>query len=374
MRIARVTPVSVAYPEPNDNDATRYLTFCRVEGEDGTIGWGEAITMWPEACRATEKLIEGMSELVVGRDAMDCIEVWRRLQAHAWYYGYEGGLASYAISAIDIALWDLKGKLLGQPLVRLLGGAHRERLPVIASTHAFLPSLEEEAARHGGYVRDQGYHGVKVGLGKRGQARLGYEAKRDVEFMRLLREAVGPEAHIMLDRGQSLVWDLAYAIRLTNALEQYGLKWIEEPFEPHEVENFRKLRQHVKTLIGTGEREWTEAGYRRVVSSGIVDVVGCDPGRSGGITGALKVIELVEEAHVWFNAHAWSSAIITAASLALSAITSRCLVFELKPIENPMQHELVANPFEHEGGWINVPTSPGLGVEVIEQVVQKFRF
>lgn len=374
MRIARVTPVSVVYPEPNDNDATRYLTFCRVEAEDGTVGWGEAITMWPEACRATEKLIEGMSELVVGRDAMDCVEIWRRLQAHAWYYGYEGGLASYAVSAIDIALWDLKGKILGQPVVRLLGGAHRDRLPVIASTHAFLPSLEEEAERHGDYVRRQGYQGVKVGLGKRGQARLGYEANRDVEFMRLLREAVGPEAHIMFDRGQSLVWDLEHAIRLTNALERYGLKWIEEPFEPHEFENFRSLRQHVRTLVGTGEREWTEAGYRRVIGSGIVDVVGCDPGRSGGITGALRVIELVEEAHVWFNAHAWSSAIITAASLALSAITPRCLVFELKPIENPMQHQLVETPFGHEGGWINVPTSPGLGIEVIDRVVQKFRF
>ena len=125
MRIARVTPVSVSYPEPNDNNETRVLTLCRVEAEDGTLGWGEAVTMWPEACRATEKLIEGMSELVVGRDAMDCVEVWRCLRAHAWWYGHEGGLAAFAISAIDIALWDLKGKLLGQPVVRLLGGAHR---------------------------------------------------------------------------------------------------------------------------------------------------------------------------------------------------------------------------------------------------------
>jgi L-alanine-DL-glutamate epimerase-like enolase superfamily enzyme len=373
MRIARVTPISVAYPEPNDNQATRHLTLCRVEAEDGTIGWGEAVTMWPEACRATERLIEGMSELVVGQDVMDGVEVWRRLRAHTWWYGYEGGLASFAISAIDIALWDLKGKLLGQPVVRLLRGAHRERLPVIASTHAFGPSLEEEAERHGRYVRDQGYQGVKVGFGKRGQARLGYTAERDIEFMRLLREAVGPDAHIMIDRGQSLVWDVEYAIRLTHALEEYGLKWIEEPFEPHAYESFRTFRQHVKTLVGTGEREWTEEGYRRVIDSGIVDVVGCDPGRCGGITGALRVIELVEDAGVWFNAHAWSSAIVSAASLALSAITPRCLVFELKPIENPIQHELVDRPFGQNGGWIDVPTAPGLGIDVIEQVVEKYR-
>ena len=130
----------------------------------------------------------------------------------------------------------------------------------------------------------------------------------------------------------------------------------------------------MKTLVGTGEREWTEEGYRRVIDSGIVDVVGCDPGRCGGITGALRVIELVENAGVWFNAHAWSSPIVTAASLALSAITPRCLVFELKPIENPIQHELVTRPFGQNRGWIDVPTSPGLGIDVIEPTVERYRF
>ena len=379
MRITRVTPISVSYPEPNDNGATRYLTLCRVEAEDGTVGWGEAVTMWPEACRATERLIDGMSAIVVGQPATDGDEVWRQLRAHTWWYGYEGGLASFAISAIDIALWDLKGKILGQPVVRLLaaghqGAEHRERLPVIASTHAFHARLEEEAAIHGDYVRVQGYQGVKVGFGKRGQSRLGYSIDRDVEFMRLLRDAVGPDAQIMIDRGQSLVWSLDHAIRLTNAFEAYGLKWIEEPFEPHEYGQFQAFRQRVQTLVGTGEREWTEEGYRRVIGSGIVDVVGCDPGRCGGITGAHRVIGLVEDAGVWFNAHAWSSPIVTAASLALSAITPRCLVFELKPIENPIQHELVTRPFTQTGGWIDVPTSPGLGIDVIEPIVERYRF
>lgn len=373
MRIASVTPISVAYPEPNDNNAMRRLTLCRVEAADGTVGWGESVTMWPEACRATERLIEGMSELVVGADAMDNVEIWRRLRAHTWWYGHEGGLAAFAISAIDVALWDLKGRLLGQPVARLLGGAHRERLPAIASTHAFLP-FDDEIERHARMITAQRYQGVKVGLGKRGQTRLGYEVARDVEFMRRLREAVGPSAHIMMDRGQSLPWDLEHAIRLTNALEAHGLKWIEEPFEPHEIENFRRLRAHTKTLVGTGEREWTAEGYRRVIGSGIVDVVGCDPGRCGGITGAMQVVALVEAAGVWFNAHAWSSAIITAASLAVSATTPRCLVFELKPLENPMQHEIVERPFEQRSGWIDAPTAPGLGIDVRESVIREYQF
>jgi L-alanine-DL-glutamate epimerase-like enolase superfamily enzyme len=328
--------------------------------------------MWPEACRATEQVIEALAQIVIGCDPVDNLELWRRMKTHSWWYGYRGGIASFAISAIDIALWDLKGKVLGQPLVKLLGGAYRERLPVIASTHAFMPSLEQEATRHGEYI-NEGYRGVKIGFGKRGDAHLGYEFERDATFARLLREAVGPTTDIMIDRGQSLMWDLGYAIRVTNAYEEHGLRWVEEPLEPPDIEGFRKLRQHVKTLIGTGEREWTADAFEALIDTGIVDVVGCDPGRAEGITGTRKVIELVEAANVWFNAHAWSSAIITAASIALSASSPRCLVFELKPIENPMQHQLVTRPFEHRGGWIDVPAEPGLGVDVREDIIEKYR-
>lgn len=373
MQVRSVTPISVSYPEPNDNNNTRYLTFCRIEGDDGTVGWGEAITMWPEACRATEQVIQGLAPLVIGCDPVENLDIWRRMKTHSWWYGYRGGIDSFAISAIDIALWDLKGKAMGQPLINLLGGAYRERLPVIASTHAFRPSLEEEAERHGQYIKD-GYKGVKIGFGKRGDARLGYEFERDATFARLLREACGPTADIMIDRGQSLMWDVGYAIRVTNAYEEYGLRWVEEPLEPSDIEGFRKVRQHVKTLIGTGEREWTADAFERLIDTGIVDVVGCDPGRAEGITGTRKVIDLCEASDVWFNAHAWSSGVITAASIALSASSPRCLVFELKPLQNPMQHELIACPFGHKDGWIDVPKAPGLGVEVKEDVIEKYRF
>ena len=374
MRIRSVTPISVAYPEPNDNDNTRYLTLCRIEADDGTVGWGESITQWPEAARATQAVIEGLTSLLIGHDPLDNLEHWRRIKGHTWWYGYQGGIASFALSAIDIALWDLKGKILGLPLVTLLGGMRRDRLPVIASTHAFHASIEYEADRHGRYVREEGYRGVKIGFGKRGAAHLGYDATRDIAFMRLLREAVGPDADIMIDRGQSLPWDVGHAIRLVNAFEEQGLRWIEEPLEPQDIEGFRKLRPHVKTLIATGEREWNAAGYERLINTGIVDVVGCDPGRAEGITGFHRLIGLVESASVWYNAHAWSSAIITAASLALSAISDHCLVFEMKPLPNPMQDELVATPFKQQDGWIEVPRSPGLGVEVREDIVEKYRF
>jgi L-alanine-DL-glutamate epimerase-like enolase superfamily enzyme len=373
MKIKRVTPWNVSYLEPNDSNNIRYLTFCSIEADDGTVGWGEAITQFPESTRATALMVDTMGQSLIGADPMENIALWRKLHQQSWWYGYEGGPANFAISAIDIALWDLKGKLLGQPVVNLLGGAHRDRLPVIASTHAFDEKLEDEAEKHGRYVREQNYQGVKVGMGKRGKARLGYEIDRDVNFVRLLREAIGPDALLIMDRGQSLVWTRAEAIKRTNSFEEYGLYWIEEPMEPTDTEGFLSLRVHSKCMIGTAEREWTARGFARVIESGVVDVVGCDPGRAGGITGALKVISLVEKADLWFNAHAWSSAVVTAASLALSAYTPRCLLFEMKPIPNPMQDELVTEPFRQDDGWITVPRRPGLGVDVDEKVLQKYR-
>ena len=188
-RIRSVTPISVRYPEPNDGDAVRHLTLCRIEADDGTVGWGEAVTSWPDACRATEAIIDGVaSELVVGRDPLDNVDIWRSIRRRAWWYGNRGGISSFALAAIDIALWDLKGKLLGVTVTQLLGGAHHDRLPAIASTHPRLASLDAEADRHAAYVHDLGFRGCKFGLGKKGEARVGYEIERDVEFMRLLRE------------------------------------------------------------------------------------------------------------------------------------------------------------------------------------------
>jgi L-alanine-DL-glutamate epimerase-like enolase superfamily enzyme len=373
--VARVTPVSVAYPESNDAGFTRYLTLCRIETTDGIVGWGECIPMsgsgFPEACRATEVLIEGLSDLVIGSDPVSNLATVDRIKKRTWWYGPEG-IAAFALSAIDMALWDLKGKILGRPLVELLGGAVRTELPAVAATHATLPDIEAEAARHGDMIR-AGFAGVKVGFSERSGG-LGFEVDKDIDFMRLLREACGPEAKLMLDRGQSLRWDVSSAIRRIQGFEEYDLMWIEEPLEPHDIEGFRRIRAATTTLIATGEREWHTRAYRRLLGEGVVDVVGCDPGRSEGVTGFLQLVRLVEQHDVWANAHTWSSAINTAASLAVCATSHRVLTFELKPEENPMQHELVDTRSPRKAGVVRVPTEkPGLGIEVKDSVVEKYR-
>ncbi|MGZ8688484.1 MAG: enolase C-terminal domain-like protein, partial [Gaiellaceae bacterium] len=256
--VRSATPISVRYPEPNDAGAIRYLTLCRIEAADGTVGWGEAVTSWPDVCRATEAMIDGIAgELVVGADPLDNVDIWRRCKQRAWWYGNRGGISSFALSAIDIALWDLKGKLLGVPVTQLLGGAHHARLPAVASTHPTLASLELEADKHARYISELGFQGCKFGLGKKGEARLGTDVERDLEFMRLLRERVGLEPMLMWDRGvNTLTWDTAFAIRLTTALDAHRLTWMEEPFEPTDLDSFRRLKTRCSTLIGSGEREW----------------------------------------------------------------------------------------------------------------------
>lgn len=371
-KVASVEAIPVSYPEPNDLNALRHLCLVKIQTDDGLVGWGEAITQFPEASQATKAIVEGMAGRVVGREPVENRAIWEALKDQAWWYGYGGGIASYAIAAIDIALWDLKGKVLGASVLDLLGGAIHDRLPAIASSHAHheeIGRMVEEAQQW----LAPGLHGVKVGFGKRGNARLGYDHRRDVEYMRRMREGLGPDAWIMIDCGWAVKWDVMTAVRRVQAFEEHGLTWIEEPLGAWDPEGYATLRAKTTSLIAYGEKEWTLDGFERILRTGTVDVVGVDPGRAEGITGFKQVTDRVEHYRRQTNAHAWSSAIVTAASLAISFASASCKLFELKPLRNPMQHELVARPFEHVDGWMYPPTGPGLGIEVLDEVVDRYR-
>lgn len=373
MKIERVEAVPVAYPEPNDFDATRYLCLVKITTDDGIVGWGESITQFPEANPAVAALIEGMAELLIGRSPLDTESIWRSLKDRAWWYGYGGGLASYAVAAIDIALWDIKGQALGVSVCELLGGAVHERLPAIASSHAHhssIPAMADEATEW----LSTGLQGMKVGFGKRGDARLGYEHDRDVEYVRTMREAIGPDKMLMIDLGIAIKWDVTDAVRRVQAFDEYLVDWVEEPLGAWDPEGYATLRSKTVTRIAYGEKEWTLQGFERVLATGTCDVLGVDPGRAEGITGFKKVTDRVEAYGRQANAHAWSSAIVSAASLAISFSTPACKLFEFKPLRNPMQHELVVEPIEHENGWVYPPTSrPGLGIQIDESVLARYR-
>lgn len=372
MKIIAVEPITVRYPEPNDAGALRQLCLVKLTADDGQVGWGEAVTMWPEASKATAVLIEGMAPLLLGRDPVHSDAIWRSLRDHSWWYG-AGGIANFAISALDIAVWDLKGKALGRSVLDLLGGPITPRLPAIASSHAFLPEVDQLAEEAAGFLAT-GLHGIKVGWGKKGASNLGFEHDRDVAFVRAVRDAIGPEKSIIVDLGVNHRWDLATAVRRTRALEEYGLTWIEEPLGADDPAGYPVLKAKTTTLIALGEREWGVRQYQRLLETSIVDVVGVDPGRAEGITGFMRIVQLAEAAGRQVNAHAWSSAIISAASLAVSFTSPAFHQFEVKPIRNPMQHDLVSQPIDHEAGWMTPLLKPGLGIEVREEVVEGYRW
>lgn len=370
--IADVEAIPVAYPEPNDDGAERHLCLVRIRDRDGRVGWGEAVTMWPEASRATVELVRGLAPLVTGRDPVHVKAIWRDLHEHVWWYG-GAGIASFAIAAIDIALWDLSGQVLGRSLLDLLGGACRERLPCVISMHAARASIEEMTREIAAWVDGRAI-GVKIGFGKRGDANLGFEHDRDVAFVRATREALGPDPLLMIDLGVRNRWTVAEAVTRTRAFEEHGLHWIEEPLGADDPAGYRTLREKTNTLIAYGEREWSLAGLARILASGTCDVAGIDPGRAEGITGFLAAAAAADTVRAQTNAHSWSSAIVLSASLALSFALPSCRQLEVKPLRNPMQHELAGDtvPEPCEGAW-PLPVGPGLGIEVDERVVDRFR-
>lgn len=371
-KIVSVEAIPVSYPEPNDFNALRHLCLAKLTTDDGLVGWGESITQFPEANFATKAIIEGMADFVIGRDPVHSDAIWRSIKDRAWWYGYGGGIASYAISAIDIAVWDLKGKVLGKSVLDLLGGPVHDRLPAIASCHAQSEEISAMVVEAQEWV-STGLQGVKVGFGKRGNARLGYDHDRDVEYMKQMRLGLGPKRSLMIDIGWAVRWDVKTAVRRTRAFEEWGLDWIEEPLGAWDPEGYANLRSKTTTLIAYGEKEWTLEGFERVLATGTVDVVGIDPGRAEGITGFRKIADRIEFYKRQANAHAWSSAICSAASLAVSFSNPAFKLFEFKPLRNPMQHDLVTVPFEHQDGWVYPPTGAGLGIEVIDEVVDRYR-
>ncbi len=372
MQIKRIDTYPVAYPEPNDFGSTRSLLLARVESDDGLAGWGEAITMFPEASLATHSLIQqGLANLLLGRDPCQINVLWRTLKEHTWWYG-NGGIASLAISALDMALWDVRGKALGQPLHQMLGGKLRDRLRACVSTHPSRPTVEGMAQELAGYAA-QGYTAVKVGFGKKGHARLGEDPRRDVAFVAAVREALGDQVDFMVDIGYHVRYEVVQAIQMTRAFERYQIRWIEDPLPAHDWEGYRRLRDAIETPIATGEREWTPDGYRRLLQQGIGDLLLVDPGRVAGVSGFQQVNQMLAAANRHMNAHSWSSALNTAASVHLTAVAPNYIVMELMPVPGPMQHDLVRDPIVAHDGWITVPDRPGLGVEVDEAVVEKYR-
>jgi L-alanine-DL-glutamate epimerase-like enolase superfamily enzyme len=372
-RIGSIEAFPLCYPEPHDSMRDRYVTLARVETEDGIVGWGECISQWPESAVATATVIKrGFEPLLKGSDATNVRARWEEMRAHAFWHG-NGGIVSFAISAVDSALWDITGKAVQLPVHALLGGKLHDRVRACASVILNTLDLDALAAEFVGY-RERGFTAVKGGWGQDPEAGFGMSEKRDLAVARTIREAVGPEVGVSLDVSARARWNSARAVRMAHRLKEFNLAWLEDPLHHEDVDGYRRLRATTEIPIATGERAWTIFDYRRLVRAGAVDIVLIDPGRVEGVSGMKRAAEEADAAGVGFVPHSWSSALNTAAALHVFAASPNGVVFEIKPDRSPMQHELVTNPFEQVGGYIEIRDAPGLGVDIDESVVREYMF
>jgi L-alanine-DL-glutamate epimerase-like enolase superfamily enzyme len=370
--IVAVDPYPFSYPEPNDHERHRCVCLVRITDSDGRHGWGECTTYWPEAAVAAAAIVEAARDGLVGNDPLHNGSLMQALRERMWWYGTGGvGIAGFALSGIDVALWDLKGHVLDVSVLDLLGGPAKHELPAIASSHATSPVIEEMAEEIAGWLAS-GLTGVKVGFGKLGDANLGFDHDRDVAFMRAVRGAIGPERRIMVDCGVRNRWTVPEAVRRVRAFEEYGLHWIEEPLGADDPDGYLQLRRATETLIAYGEREFSPAGVDRILRTASADVIGLDPGRIGGITGFAQSCDMIEIHRRQGNAHAWSTAIDTAASLAISWAKPVCKQFEEQPFKGPAQDDLIGGAIVHANGAMARPKGPGLGIAVDQAVVDRF--
>jgi L-alanine-DL-glutamate epimerase-like enolase superfamily enzyme len=372
--ISRVDAFPLIYEEPHYRGMERCVTLVRIETRDGVVGWGEAISQFREATVATKVLVDdGFAPLITGEDPLDVDGLWQRMCAHAYWYGVEG-IAAFAISAIDMALWDLKGKILGQPVAALLGGEYRREIPAMGSVIFDMEDLAWTLAEFE-FMRDEGYRIVKAGWGMHLGALFGDDRERDLRYLREVRSVIGDELSLVVDTpGARALWDVDTAIERLNEWEQFQLRWVEQPLLPADLEGYARLRRSVTVPVGAGEDEWSPETYGRVIDAGSVDVLQLDPGRCLGLTGCREVIRMVEQAGMKYSAHSWSGALNTAASLHFLAISESGDTLDFKPHESPMQHDLVADPWVPVDGVLRLRSDPGLGVSVDEDVVRKYGF
>jgi L-rhamnonate dehydratase len=306
-----------------------------------------------------------LRDLLVGEDPLDVERLWQKMYRGLIYVGRRG-IALHALSGIDIALWDIAGKAAGKPVHELLGGAKRDRVRAYASR--LMPETPEATFDAVSELCNDGFSAVKLGWGP-----LGKDPKHDVELAAAAKEAAG-DCEILIDAGLGYGADAKTAIGVARELEELGIFWLEEPFEPDEYEAYAELADAVEIRVAAGEQDTTRWGFRELIERGHVDLVQPDVTRCGGITEWLRIAELARSRGVETVPHAWKSGIIKAASLQCNAVIPDALFQEYCVAETPINQTLTKERLPVEAdGTILVPTAPGIGVTLDDEVVAHYR-
>jgi D-galactarolactone cycloisomerase len=327
--------------------------------DDGTSGWGECLgPALPNAA-----VVKAYAPALTGRDPLETEKLWIELYNLLRDQG-QRGLTVTALSGIDIALWDIKGKRFGVPVSTLLGGRFREHVRAYA-TGGFRSEDGDRAAEMAeetaGYVRE-GFHAVKI--------KIGFDVEEDLRVIAAVREAIGPKTRFMIDANHG--YDVLEAIELGTRAARYGIDWFEEPVLPERIGAYHAVRAGQPLPVAGGETWHGRYGMREPLETRAVDVVQPDICGTGGFSEMRRIADMAAMHGVRLVPHVWGTGVALAAGLQFMAALppdpprrdpiEPILEFDRTP--NPFRQAVLAQPIEHEAGVVAIPDGPGLGIEI----------
>lgn len=350
----------------------RQAALCVVSTDEGIQGLGEAFYFGGPAKIAAQIMSDGFGPLLLGKDPMDSGVLWDLLYNWTRDQGQKG-IPISALSAIDIALWDIKGKKLGLPVYTLLGGAYRHKARAYATglyEPQNVPSLRDALVEEALGYKAAGFAGMKL--------KLGYGIETDRQLVKALREAIGPDLYLMVDANHA--YNAPEAIRLARAMEPYDIYWFEEPVPPEDLDGYLEVKRNSRILIAGGECEYTRYGFREIIARRAMDILQPDLCAMGGFSEMMKVIAMASAANLPVIPHVWGTNVGLAASLQLFAALPHFPerrfaaepFFEYDRSPHPFRDGVTKERFVMKDGYLEIPDRPGLGVNLDLELIRRF--
>ncbi|HIJ64569.1 MAG TPA: mandelate racemase/muconate lactonizing enzyme family protein [Candidatus Hydrogenedentes bacterium] len=363
MRIRSIQTHNLYFDYPNRKGylyaggqvTSRVTTIVEIQTDSGLTGWG-ATYAYPDLARII--IEDHLAPHLIGQDPRPVEAIWDKLYGLTRWYGRKG-VAMSALGGIDIALWDLRGKIEGQPIWRLLG-ASEGRAPAYASA-LFWKDRPEELTDEALRLRERGFARFKTRLGKNWDY--------DTGVVREVSRAIAPWGRLLVDGSHR--YELEAAIRFDEVLAEHDVFWFEEPFAPEEIDRYVALRPHLKTPLAAGENDFGVQGFREMIRAGALDVVQADACRAGGITECRRISSMAAEHGLKFAPHTWSDAVALLANAHLVAAAPHGLTVEVDQTRNPFIEKLLRDPLKLQDGILQLGDGPGLGAEVDREALER---